>query len=308
MNKLKYPLLILIGAASYGVLSSIMKVGIKEGFHVNQMLGSQYLFGWALLLLLMLIFSRKKLSAKQWIALLAVGVTMSGTSVFYGKAVERLPASIAVVLLFQFTWIGVLMEAVADRRFPSRSKLISIVILIAGTLLAGGVVGESSGAAALDVRGVIYGLISAFTFALYMFVSGRVGTEVPAFNKSFLMTTGAGVIVLAVFSPAFIWDGSLVEGLWKYGLLLGVLGVLIPVVFFAIGMPKVGSGTGAILGAAELPAAVLASVFLVHEHVSGMQWMGIVLIFIGIGVPQIRFSRRKRVQQYDHNESAPAKG
>ena len=302
MNKLKYSLLILIGACSYGVLSSIMKVGMKEGFTVSQMLGGQYIFGWSLLLVLMLIFSRKKIAPKQWLALLAVGITMSGTSVFYGKAVERLPASIAVVLLFQFTWIGVLMEAAADRRIPSRSKIISIVILILGTLLAGGVIGESTGP--LDTRGVVYGLLSAFTFALYMFVSGRVGTTVPAFNKSFFMTTGSGVIVLSVFSPSFLWDGALVAGLWKYGLILGILGILIPVLFFAIGMPKVGSGTGAILGAAELPAAVVASVLLVHEHVSSLQWLGIVLIFIGIAIPQIRFSRKQSPPIYERPESA----
>ncbi len=302
MNKLKYSLLILLGACSYGVLSSIMKVGMKEGFTVSQMLGGQYVFGWLLLLVLMLIFSRKKVAPKSWLSLLAVGITMSGTSIFYGKAVELLPASIAVVLLFQFTWIGVLLEAAADRRFPSRGKIISIIILIMGTLLAGGVIGESSGP--LNIKGVVYGLMAAFTFALYMFVSGRVGTTVPVFNKSFFMTTGSGIIVLSVFSPAFMWDGALGAGLWKYAVLLGVLGILIPVLFFAIGMPKVGSGTGAILGAAELPAAVVASVLLVHEHVSSLQWFGIVLIFVGIAVPQIRFSRKKSVPVFDKQEPA----
>ncbi|MCJ8010522.1 EamA family transporter [Paenibacillus sp. KQZ6P-2] len=302
MNKLKYSLLILIGACSYGVLSSIMKVGMKEGFTVNEMLGGQYVFGWLLLLVLMLLFSRKKVGAKQWLALMAVGITMSGTSVFYGKAVERLPASIAVVLLFQFTWIGVLMEAVADRRVPSRSKLISIVILIIGTLFAGGVIGESTGH--LDMKGVVYGLLSAFAFALYMFVSGRVGTSVPALNKSFFMTTASGIIVLSVFSPSFLWDGTLGEGLWKYGLILGFLGILIPVLFFSIGMPKVGSGTGAILGAAELPAAVVASVLIAQEHVSSLQWLGILLIFIGIAIPQVRFSRKKEAPANETLETA----
>lgn len=56
---------------------------------------------------------------------------------FYGFAVEQLPASIAIVLLFQFTWIGVILEAVVDRKLPSREKVISMVILLIGTVLAG---------------------------------------------------------------------------------------------------------------------------------------------------------------------------
>lgn len=107
MNKLKYPLIVLLGACSYGVLSSIMKVGMKDGFTVPQMLGGQYIFGWTFLLISVLLLSRKRVAMRQWLSLLAVGIPMSGTSVFYGWAVERLPASIAVVLLFQFTWIGV---------------------------------------------------------------------------------------------------------------------------------------------------------------------------------------------------------
>ncbi len=64
---------------------------------------------------------------------------MSMTGIFYAISVEELPASIAVVLLFQFTWIGVIIEAIANRTFPSRDKIISILILFAGTLFAGGV-------------------------------------------------------------------------------------------------------------------------------------------------------------------------
>ncbi len=61
------------------------------------------------------------------------------TGIFYAISVEELPASIAVVLLFQFTWIGVVIEAIANRTFPSREKVISIIILFTGTLFAGGV-------------------------------------------------------------------------------------------------------------------------------------------------------------------------
>ncbi|OZB97713.1 DMT family transporter [Paenibacillus sp. XY044] len=293
MNKFKFSLIVLVGACSYGVLSSIMKVGMKDGFTVPQMLGGQYVFGWTFLLIFMLLLSRKRVAGRQWLSLLAVGIPMSGTSIFYGWAVERLPASIAVVLLFQFTWIGVLLEAVWERKFPARSKLVSICFLIVGTLLAGGVISESP--ANLDPAGVVYGLMAALSFAVYIFASGRVGTEVPAISKSLLITSGSGVIVLSVFSPSLLWDGSLGEGLWVYGVILGLLGILIPVLFFAIGMPKVGTGTGAILGAAELPAAVIASVLLVHEHVGYLQWAGIVLIFIGIAVPQLRFNRTRQL-------------
>jgi hypothetical protein len=44
MNRLKYSLLVLIGACSYGILSTIMKFAYAEGFHINEVIGSQYFF------------------------------------------------------------------------------------------------------------------------------------------------------------------------------------------------------------------------------------------------------------------------
>lgn len=282
---LKYALLVFLGACSYGSLSTIVKLGMNDGFKMQQLVGAQYFFGWCMLLLLVLLFSRKKLGLKLAFSLLGAGITISLTGIFYGFAVEELPASIAIVLLFQFTWIGVILEAVVDRKFPSREKCISMIILLIGTILAGGILEPSVGG--ITAKGVIFGLMSAVSFALYIFVSGRVATQVPAVNKSLYMTTSAMIIILIVFSPSFIYDGAIAEGLWKFGLPLGLLGIVIPVLFFSIGVPKLGSGLGAILGAAELPAAVVASVLILHEEVSLLRWVGIIVVLLGIATPQL---------------------
>ncbi len=285
MKLLKYALLVFIGACSYGSLSTIVKLGMNDGFRMQQLVGSQYFFGWCMLLLLVVLFSRKKLGLKVGLSLLGAGITISMTGIFYGFAVEQLPASIAIVLLFQFTWIGVILEAVVDRKLPSREKCISMVILLIGTVLAGGILEPSVGE--MTTSGIVFGLMSAVSFAFYIFVSGRVATQVPAVNKSLYMTTSAMIIIMVVFSPSFIYDGALTDGLWKYGLPLGLLGIVIPVLFFSIGVPKLGSGLGTILGAAELPAAVVASVLVLQEEVSLLRWVGIFVVLIGIAAPQI---------------------
>ncbi|MDH6672714.1 drug/metabolite transporter (DMT)-like permease [Paenibacillus sp. LBL] len=285
MRLLKYALLVFLGACSYGSLSTIIKLGMKDGFSMQQLVGSQYFFGWVMLLLLVLLFSRKKLGMKLGLSLLVAGITISLTGIFYGFAVEELPASIAIVLLFQFTWIGVILEAIVDRKFPSREKCISMLILLIGTILAGGILEPSVGG--ITAKGVIFGLMSAVSFAFYIFVSGRVATQVPAVNKSLYMTTSALIIILMAFSPSFIYDGAIPDGLWKFGLPLGLLGIVIPVLFFSIGVPKLGSGLGAILGAAELPAAVVASVLILNEEVSLLRWVGIIVVLLGIATPQL---------------------
>lgn len=285
MNKLKYAILVLLGGCSYGTLSTIMKVAFQDGYTTQQLIGGQYLFGWLLLLLLTLVFSRVRINAKMALKLVLVGLSMSVTSIFYSKSVTVLPASIAVVALFQFTWIGVLLEAVAERKWPSREKWLSMVLLLTGSFLAGGVF--NSTLESLSVACILFGLVAACSFAFYIFVSGRVGTSVPVLNKSLFMVTGAIVLVFAVFSPSILYDGSIPGGLWKYGLVLSLLGIIVPVVFFAIGVPKVGPGLGTILSAAELPAAVVVSVWVLRENVTFLQWIGIIIIFAGIILPQL---------------------
>jgi drug/metabolite transporter (DMT)-like permease len=111
MNRLKYSLLVLIGACSYGILSTIMKFAYAEGFHINEVIGSQYFFGWILLLFLLLTRARYRVTKKQALSLLLAGTATSLTGIFYGFALKKLPASIAIVLLFQFTWIGIACAA-----------------------------------------------------------------------------------------------------------------------------------------------------------------------------------------------------
>ncbi|MDA6161911.1 hypothetical protein OSK10_26990, partial [Escherichia coli] len=88
-----------------------MKLGLQAGYSVPELTGSQYLFGLLLLLLSFPFIKKTKITLKQTAALLLTGASLSLTGILYGMSLDRNPASIAVVLLFQFTWIGILLEA-----------------------------------------------------------------------------------------------------------------------------------------------------------------------------------------------------
>lgn len=279
------------GAVSYGVLSTVVVSAYKKGYHVGEVLGGQVFSGWCLLLVLYLAIIRKRTPWKQWLPLAAIGTFSSLTGWLYYSALSVIPASTAIVLLFQFSWIGVLLEAIAARRLPDRWKAAALPVLFAGTCLAGGI-----GAGGLVwSSGVIYGLLSALSFSLFIFFSGKTGTGLHPLHRAFVMTTGAMLAVFLMFPPRYLTDGTFFSGgLWAFGIPLGLFGMVLPNLLFAAGMPKVGPGLGTILSAAELPTAVLLSRFVLGEPVSPAQWAGVALILGGMALPRLGFRMASR--------------
>ena len=289
---LRYSLLVLLGACSYGILAIFVKLAYAEGFSLGEVIGSQYLFGWIILLTITLLFSRHRVPLKQALLLFVAGTSASFTGIFYYASLKTVPASIAIILLFQFVWVGIIIEAVATKTLPSREKVISVILLLIGTFLSSGLLEKSAGD--FDMTGIILGLLSAVTFATYIVVSGV------------LLMAGALTLVMIVFPPTFIFNGAISQGLWKYGLGLGIFSIVIPSIAFTIGIPKIGSGLATILGAAELPVTTIMSVFVLKEAVLSSQWFGVSLILIGIAIPQIAYAMRGRYHKHHTHKKVAA--
>ena len=74
------------------------------------------------MLTITLLFSRHRVPLKQALLLFVAGTSASFTGIFYYASLKTVPASIAIILLFQFVWVGIIIEAVATKTLPSREK------------------------------------------------------------------------------------------------------------------------------------------------------------------------------------------
>lgn len=292
---LKNSMYVFLGACSFGILSTVIKLGYEKGFTFQQLTLGQFGTGWILLLILMLLFARQKVSFKQFIRLAGVGACTCLTGITYYLSLQSIPASIAVVLLFQFTWIGVLIEAIVTRKRPSRATMVSVFLLLIGTILAGGITHVES--LELNLKGTLFGLAAAVMMALFVFFSGRIEVQMSPITRSFYTSTGSLLLLLTILTPKVVLEVSFADGYWLFGLILGTFGVVLPVLLFALGAPKISTGLATILGAGELPVAVIASVWVLQEYVSIVQWIGIIIILFGIIYPQI-FGRNQNQKEH----------
>lgn len=286
MKTWQYALIVFLGGCCYGVLSTFVKLAYSAGYSVTEVTGGQYLFGALFTWVLVMFTKKQKLTLKQILKLLLSGIPFGLTGVFYYQALLTLNASLAIIFLFQFVWIGSLFEWIFYKKKPTKEKVTSIGILIFGSILAAGVVVKSE--VALSMQGTAWGLLSALTFTTFIFLSGSVGKDTPPVLKTAFLSTGGLIVVLLVYPPMFLFDLPVLMGVAPYGLFLGLFGVALPPLLFSIGMPHIGPGLGTILTASELPVAVTMSALFLAEFVSLSQWLGVIIILSGIIVGNVK--------------------
>ncbi|MBC7557051.1 MAG: EamA family transporter [Chryseobacterium sp.] len=310
---LKGVFLVALGATSYGMLATFVKMAYGEGYTTAEITFSQFAFGIVGMLLINLFLKKKnnnsaeKASKKNISQLMFAGSSTGLTSIFYYLAVKfDIPVSIAIVLLMQTVWMGVLLEIILEKKLPSTLKIISVIIVLIGTALATNLINNSAN---LNPLGIFFGLLAAASFTTTMFTANSVATHISSAQRSLYMLFGGGILVL-IFTfitqilPSQVESFNQMMGLFstpkafnfmifaKWAIVLSLFGTIIPPLLLNAGFPLTGIGMGSIVSSLELPVSVLMAFFLLHEHVSLSQWIGIILIITAIVLMNLKKSSK----------------
>jgi drug/metabolite transporter (DMT)-like permease len=281
----RYILMVFAGACSYGVLSTIVKLAYREGYHAAEISFTQALLGMAVLWLLVLL--REKIRFRVNWPLLWTGVAIGLTSFVYYLSVRYIPASLAIVLLMQFVWMGILLDWLLFKQRPGWLQTVSTLLILAGSVLAGGILKETPVVAetrdsAASLAGILLALGSAFLYAIYIVANSRYGNGLHPLRKSAVIMTGSTLGIGLVNLHSLATQPFTGHGLWKWTVLLALFGTIIPPVLFAKGIPRIGAGVSAVVMTAELPVAVIAAGILLGEQLDALQWCGVALILLAI--------------------------
>jgi drug/metabolite transporter (DMT)-like permease len=287
---LKGVILVGLGASSYGMLATFVKLAYQENYTTAEVTISQFIYG-ILGMLLINAFQKstsktaiEKTTPKNIFQLMLAGTSLGMTSVFYYLCVRYIDVSIAIVLLMQTVWIGVLLEWFLEKRKPSTQKTIAVLVVLLGTILATNILNNS---VKLDWRGIFWGLLAAASFTTTMFTANRIAVGISSAQRSLYMLMGGAVIVFvfALFTQntPFNFDIFL-----KWGIFLALFGTIIPPILMNAGFPITGIGLGSIVSALELPVSVLMAYIILIEKVVFIQWIGIILIIIAIVIMNIK--------------------
>ncbi|CAM4021423.1 EamA family transporter [Flavobacterium weaverense] len=297
---LKGVFLVAIGATSYGMLATFVKIAYGEGFTTAEVTTSQFIYGIIGIFILNLFQKVKnkntaiKATKKNIVHLMLAGTSLGTTSLFYYLAVKYIPVSIGIVLLMQTVWMGVLLEMILEKKIPSTQKIVSVVIVLIGTALATNLINNE---VQLDWRGIMWGFLAAASFTTTMFTANRVAVNISSAQRSLYMILGGAVIVFtfALFTQVTPFNYDIFI---KWGIIMALFGTIIPPMLLNAGFPLTGIGLGSIVSALELPVSVMMAYTLLNENVEPLQWFGILLIIVAIVIMNVNF--RKGVSANTH--------
>lgn len=287
MKQLKGLLYVGIGASSYGILATFVKLANIEEIHTAGLTFSQYLFGFLVLSILSYIINRRrnakglpavKAEKNSYFKLLLFGSSLGFTSSFYYLSIQYIPVSVAVTLLMQSIWFGLLYEVITQPKLISRNKIIGATTIIIGTLLA---VNIFDVAGRLHWEGIVLGILAAISFTTTMISTNSVGLELPTIVRSKYLVLG-GLLASILFWNIQILAHFNFQDFITWGVFLGIFGTILPPLLFSQGFPRIGVGLGSIVASVELPISVLSAWILLNEAVGWMQWMGILIILLSV--------------------------
>lgn len=284
-------LLVFLAGASYGFIVPAVKSAVSIGVYPADFLPLQYLVAMVACMAFACARRVRFASVGECAKMALLGVLTGCTSICYYNSVSLLPSAAALTLLFQYVWVSVLIECIVERRLPSRSTIVAVVIVLVGTLFAAGVFEGSLGQ--LDPLGVAAGAGSAVFYALFLFLSGRIGTDQPAALRAAMLPVG-GLVVTSLANPACYTTALFDPAVWPYAVGMSILGVILPTTLINFASPKLSTGMVSVMASSELPVGIFAAWAIVGDAPSPLVLFGAMLVLAGIVVKQLPTLKRRQ--------------
>ncbi|TQL69527.1 inner membrane transporter RhtA [Nocardioides albertanoniae] len=203
---------------------------------------------------------------RDWLVVLAFGASLGLMNWTIYQAFARLPIGIAVTIEF----IGPLTIALLSSR--RARDLVWVALAAAGVVLLGLEPGP------ISIPGVLFALAAGACWASYIVLSKATGARWEGIDGLALASTVAAVAL----TPAAMThtDGLGAPHVWLVGLMVGLMSSVVPYSLDLIALRSIKPALYAILMSLEPAAGALAAIVVLHEGLSGQQWLAIACVVV----------------------------
>lgn len=284
--------IVLIGAISYGIPASIFKLATNNGVLPANLLVAQVCCAAVILIILNTIRQRKKAFPLTNVSrgkLLLSGLAMASTNSFYFASLQYVSVAVSAVLLMQSVWVAMLLGIILKRNIPTRKQIISVVLIMVGTVFATQIF---SSQISLSWFGVLLGFAAGIAYAGTIMATNAVAKEADPIQRATYVSIGASLFLLLFWGYQLDFDNFSTVLHWAP--IIAIFSAVLPLICFSKGMPALSPSLGGILSSIELPSAIIFAFLLLGEKISLIQIAGILMILFAICLPNIRSLMRHK--------------
>lgn len=224
----------------------------------------------AALLLVVIVRPRPgRWTGRQWLAATLFGVSLAAMNGFFYAAIDRIPLGPAVAIEF----LGPLVLAAVLTRKLADAAWVGVALLGMALLGIDGLIGAEP----LDPLGVLFILIAAGFWIMYIRMSARVGALIPGSSGLAMGLVVAAVLLLPVGVPTV----SVVAGDMQLLLLAAITAVLssvIPYSFELAALRRLPQRVFGVLLSLEPAFATLAGWLILGQDATVLRMLAVVLV------------------------------
>jgi drug/metabolite transporter (DMT)-like permease len=280
--------LVLVSATAFGTNAIFAKLAYRAGLATTQTLAFRFVLAalgmWALALVMgqnPLRFERRSL-----IALLGLGaVVYTAQSLTYFTALQTLPASLCVLIVYIYPSLVVIAGWLFLRRSVTRWHVLALAGSFAGLVLLVG------GAELHIAWGLVFAIAAPIIYTAYILLSERVMARVPAVGASAVIMSGAGAAFVVIASAQGELRAPASADGWLAVIALAVIPTMVAISTFLAGLPRVGAARASLLSTWEPVVTVVLAVVLFADRFTVVQALGGLLILAAVVMQAGRVGR-----------------
>ncbi|MFK8067600.1 MAG: DMT family transporter [Gammaproteobacteria bacterium] len=279
---------VLIGAICFSAKAIFIKLAYAYGAHVDALSLIMLRMVIALPFFLLVAFINQQsseqtsISMKEWIAIIFLGIIgYYLASLFDFMGLELISAGLERIILFLYPTFVVLLSAVFLKRKINRLEIFALLLSYAGITFV--VIDQIEENSEGMIRGIIYIVISAFTFAIFLMGSGEMTKRIGATRfTAYAMSISCFVTIMHYcFSYGFSAPEFEID-VYYLAFLIAIISTVIPAFLMNAGIRRVGASKASIISSiGPISTLFMAYVFL-GEQITFIQMVGTVLVILGV--------------------------
>jgi drug/metabolite transporter (DMT)-like permease len=275
MKQLTGLLLIVISAASFGTLAIFGRFLYGNGLDTFTMLFLR--FGFAALLMLLILIARKERLPRGRILLQLIGMGALGyvgQSFSYLTAIKYASAGLVALLLYLYPTFVFVLSVIVLREKVTWLKVAALILALTGT----GLTVDPAGG---QLPGILLAICAALIYSVYIIIGTEVMEHVSAVQSSLVIFASAGAVYgILMMVNGLRWPASSQGWFGIAGIVL--IATVIPVAAFLAGLERIGPTNASMLSTLEPVVTVLLAAWIFDEQLKPIVLLGGGLILAAV--------------------------